>query len=77
MQKAVIVGRNLPKGLDKGLPEPDASGVAELSAGVQILAAFVVSVIPAVGVFIGCISARKKRQKDVAELHREGEKRQK
>ena len=55
------------------LLEPEASGVAELSAGVQILAAVVVPILPAVGVFFGCLSARKKRQKEVAELHREGE----
>ena len=56
--------------------EPEASGVAELSAGVQILASVVVPILPAVGAFFGCLSARKKRQKEVAELHREGERRQ-
>ena len=55
------------------LLEPEADGVAELSARVKILAATVVPILPAVGVFFGCLSARKKRQKEVAELHREGE----
>ena len=55
------------------LLEPEASSVAELSAGAQILAAVVVPVLPAVGVFFGCLSARKKREKEVAELKREGE----
>ncbi len=55
------------------LLEPNATGVAELSAGVQIIAAVVVPILPAVGVFFGCLSARKKRQTEVAELHREGE----
>ena len=59
------------------LLEPEADGVAELSAGVQILAAAVVPILPAVGVFFGCLSARKKREKEVTELHREGEIRQK
>lgn len=59
------------------LIEPDADGVGELSAGVQILASLVVTPIPAVGVFFGCLSARKKREKEVTELHREGEIRQK
>ena len=59
------------------LLEPEASGVAELSAGVQIIAAVVVPILPAVGVFCGCLSARKKRRKEVAALHREGETRQK
>ena len=27
----------------------------------------------AIGVFFGCLAARKKRQKEVAQLHREGE----
>ena len=58
------------------LLEPEADGVAELSARVKILAAVVVPILPAVGVFFGCLSARKKRQKEVAELHREGERRQ-
>lgn len=57
------------------LLEPDASGVTELSAGVQILASLVVTPIPAVGVFFGCLSARKKRQKEVDDLHRENVKR--
>ena len=47
------------------LLEPEADGVAELSSGVQILAAVVVPILPAVGVFFGCVSARKKRQKEV------------
>lgn len=55
------------------LLEPEASSVAELSAGAQILAAVVVPILPAVGVFFGCLSARKKREKEVAELKREGE----
>jgi hypothetical protein len=55
------------------LLEPEASSVAELSAGVQILAAAVVPILPAVGVFFGCLSARKKREKEVSELKREGE----
>lgn len=59
------------------LLEPEADGVAELSARVQILAAAVVPILPAVGVFFGCLSARKKREKEVTELHREGEIRQK
>lgn len=58
------------------LLEPGADGVAELSAGVQILAAAIVPLLPAVGVFFGCLSARKKREKEVNELHREGERRQ-
>ena len=53
------------------LLEPDADGVAELSAGVQIIAAVVVPILPAVGVFFGCLSARKKRQKETNDLHRE------
>ncbi len=57
------------------LLEPEADGVAELSAGVQILAAVIVPILPAVGVFFGCLSARNKRKKEIAELHREGEKR--
>ena len=59
------------------LLEPEASSVTELSAGVQILAAVIVPILPAVGVFFGCLSARKKREKEVTELHREGEIRQK
>ncbi len=55
------------------LLEPEASSVAELSAGAQILAAVVVPILPAVGVFFGCLSARKQREKEVAELKREGE----
>ena len=55
------------------LLEPEASSVAELSAGAQILAAVVVPILPAVGVFFGCLSVRKKREKEVAELKREGE----
>ena len=55
------------------LLEPEASSVAELSAGAQILAAVVVPILPAVGAFLGCLSARKKREKEVAELKREGE----
>ena len=55
------------------LLEPEASSVAELSAGAQILAAAVVPFLPAVGVFFGCLSARKKREKEVTELKREGE----
>lgn len=55
------------------LLEPEASSVAELSAGAQILAAVVVPILPAVGAFFGCLSARKKREKEVAELKREGE----
>ena len=55
------------------LLEPEADGVAELSAGVQILAAVIVPILPAVGVFFGCLSARKKRNREVAELKREGE----
>ena len=55
------------------LLEPEASSVAELSAGAQILAAVVVPILPAVGVYFGCLSARKKREKEVAELKREGE----
>ena len=51
------------------LLEPEADGVAELSSGVQILAAVVVPILPAVGVYFGCLSARKKRQKEIAELH--------
>ena len=54
------------------LLEPEASSVAELSAGAQILAAVVVPILPAVGVFFGCLSARKKREKEVAELKHEG-----
>ena len=53
------------------LLEPEASSVAELSAGAQILSAVVVPILPAVGVFFGCLSARKKREKEVNELHRE------
>ena len=55
------------------LLEPEADGVAELSARVKILAAAVVPILPAVGVFFGCLSARKKRNREVAELKREGE----
>lgn len=56
--------------------EPEADGVAELSSGVQILAAVVVPILPAIGTFFGCLSARKKRQKEVAELHREEDEQQ-
>ena len=59
------------------LLEPEADGVAELSAGVQIIAAVVVPILPAIGVYFGCLSARKKREKEVSELHHEGELRQK
>ena len=59
------------------LLEPEADSVAELSAEVQIIAAAVVSLLPAVGVYFGCLSARKKREKEVSELHHEGELRQK
>ncbi len=55
------------------LLEPGADSVAELSAGVQILAAVVVPLLPAVGVYLGCLSARKKRQKESDALKREGE----
>lgn len=55
------------------LLEPEASSVAELSAGAQILAAVVVPILPAVGAYFGCLFARKKREKEVAELKREGE----
>lgn len=53
------------------LLEPEADGVAELSAGVQIIAAAVVPLLPAIGVYFGCLSARKKRQKETNDLHRE------
>ena len=53
------------------LLEPEADSVAELSAGVQILASLVVTSIPAVGVYFGCLSARKKREKEITALHRE------
>ena len=56
--------------------EPEADGVAELSSGVQILAAVVVPILPAIGTFFGCLSARKNRQKEVAELHREEDEQQ-
>ena len=59
------------------LLEPEADGVAELSAGVRAFAAAVVPLLPAVGVYFGCLSARKKREKEVSELHQEGELRQK
>ena len=59
------------------LLEPEANGVAELSAGGQVIAAAVVPLLPAVGVYFGCLSARKKREKEVSELHHEGELRQK
>ena len=59
------------------LLEPEANGVAELSAGVQVIAAAVVPLLPAVGVYFGCLSARKKREKEVSELHHEGELRRK
>ena len=52
------------------LLEPNAGGVAELSAGAKILASLIVAPIPALGVWLGCISARKKRQKDATELHK-------
>ena len=55
------------------LLEPEADGVAELSAGVQIIAAVVVPILPAIGVYFGCLSARKKRNRDGSELKREGE----
>ena len=55
------------------LLEPEADGVAELSAGVHMLAAAVAPLLPAVGVYFGCLSARKKRNRDVSELKREGE----
>ena len=55
------------------LLEPEADGVAELSAGVQVIAAAVVPLLPAVGVYFGCLSSRKKREKEVTELKREGE----
>ena len=55
------------------LLEPEASSVAELSAGAQILAAVIVPILPAVGAYFGCLSARKKREKEVTELKREGE----
>ena len=52
------------------LLEPGANGVAELSAGAKILASLVVATIPALGVWLGCLSARKKRQKESAMLHK-------
>ena len=55
------------------LLEPEADGVAELSARVRVIAAAVVPLLPAVGVYFGCLSARKKRNRDVSELKREGE----
>ena len=55
------------------LLEPEADSVAELSTGVQMIAAAVVPLLPAVGVYFGCLSARKKREKEVTELKREGE----
>ena len=55
------------------LLEPKADGVAELSARVKILAAVIVPILPAVGAYFGCLSARKKRNREVAELKREGE----
>ena len=55
------------------LLEPEADGVAELSARVKILAAAVVPLLPAVSAYFGCLSARKKRNREVAELKREGE----
>ena len=50
------------------LLEPDADGVAELSAGVQILASAIVTPIPAIGVYLGSLTARRKRRKESAEL---------
>ena len=56
------------------LLEPDiGKEVAELPARLQILASLIITPIPAIGVFFGCLAARKKRQKEVAQLHREGE----
>lgn len=42
--------------------------VGELPARLQILASLVVTPIPAVGAYFGCLSARRKRQKESAEL---------
>ena len=49
---------------------PDLSReVAELPAGLQILASAVITPIPAIGAFFGCLSARQKRRRESAELH--------
>ena len=54
------------------LLEPDADSVAELSAGVQLIAAIIVPILPAVGAYFGCLSARKRRAKEVSELRNVG-----
>ncbi len=57
------------------LLEPNASGVAELSVGAKILASLIVTPIPAIGVYLGCLSAWKRRQRTVEELHKENARR--
>lgn len=52
------------------LLEPAASGIAGLSVGVKLLAAVVVPPIPALGAWLGCLSAQKKRRRQAEELHR-------
>lgn len=57
------------------LLEPNANGVAELSVGAKILASLIVAPIPALGVWLGCMSSRKKRRRDATELHKENTRR--
>ena len=49
---------------------PGASDINEQAIWSVLLAALIVTPIPAVGVFFGCLSARKKRKKEIEELYR-------
>lgn len=56
---------------------PGAHDITEQAIWSVLVASVMVTPIPAVGVCFGCLSARKKRQKEIEKLHREGEVRQK
>jgi len=48
---------------------PGAHDITEQATWSILVASLIITPIPAVGVFFGCLSARKKRRKEVAELH--------
>lgn len=50
---------------------PGAHDITEQAIWSVLVASLITTPVPAVGVYFGCLSARKKREKEVAELHRE------
>ncbi len=52
---------------------PGAHDITEQAIWSILVASAIITPIPAVGVYFGCVSARKKREKEISELHREEE----